>query len=174
MIARAFIANKDTKTPMRIGFTSLLLFTLLAVCLMGPPHAVGFAAEAVVTVQTFICKYIPLPFDLGHVGIALASSISSLLSFSVILGVLVVRSKDLMLNPFLLSTVKASVATVVSIGVTHFVSRSLSFDSGAISLALGGASAFTTWFITSLLLATAEAKEVLQILRRRVANLQRP
>jgi putative peptidoglycan lipid II flippase len=85
LAARAFYSLKDTKTPAKVAAVSL---------------AVGLAAAIV------------LLKPMGHVGLALASSLASLVNF-VWLAVLLRRAGDLSLGPFCADALKSAALSLV-------------------------------------------------------------
>jgi len=86
MVVRAFIAKKDTVTPTVIGCVTLVSNLLFSLLLMGriPNDGVSFTST-IASIQNSMLQYLPFVPELGHVGIALASSLSSFVSLSVLL-----------------------------------------------------------------------------------------
>jgi peptidoglycan biosynthesis protein MviN/MurJ (putative lipid II flippase) len=87
MIVRAFIAKKDTITPTVIGACSLIVSLFFSLLLMGPilysgeSLTVGFLQKS----QNVLQNCFPWVPPLGHVGLALASSISAFSSLALVL-----------------------------------------------------------------------------------------
>lgn len=84
MLIRAFMARKDNRTPTLIGIGTLCTSVLASLLFMGAPVAPGnsWFAETFLLFHTRLSAAVPT-LHLGHTGLALASSISSLFAFSV-------------------------------------------------------------------------------------------
>jgi putative peptidoglycan lipid II flippase len=86
MLMRAFIARKDTKTPVRIGIVSLVFVVLASLLLMGSPYAAGQALESswalapILAAQGVFAQF-GMTLSLGHSGLAAASSLGSWIAF---------------------------------------------------------------------------------------------
>ncbi len=80
ILARTFIARKDTVTATLTGIASLLINLLISLVCIGP-----LAAEAGLlrTVQLQLTSFIPA-ISLGHVGLSLASALASNFSFLIL------------------------------------------------------------------------------------------
>jgi putative peptidoglycan lipid II flippase len=87
MIVRAFIAKKDTITPTVIGAFSLIVSLFFSLLLMGP---ILYSGESLIAgilqkSQNVLQNCFPWVPPLGHVGLALASSISAFSSLALVL-----------------------------------------------------------------------------------------
>lgn len=116
MIARAFIARKDTVTPTLIGLISLVVYTASAITLMGPiPHDEGRIVSLLCATQTAITSLLPTTQHLGHIGIALASSIASLASLTLASAIFATRYKTLPWRAFTQATVISGISSVIMV-----------------------------------------------------------
>lgn len=116
MIARAFIARKDTVTPTLIGLISLVVYTASAITLMGPiPRNAGRIVDLLFTAQTALTSLLPTTQHLGHIGIALASSIASLASLTLASAIFSTRYKTLPWRAFTKATIVSGVSSVVMV-----------------------------------------------------------
>jgi len=173
MVTRALIARKDTRTPTLIGICSLLIGLFLSVGLMGRPAAPtpGPIARAILTFQSGL-EEIGLTMSLGHVGLALASSIGSTVAF--ILAALIVARRIGFAGwgPFGLATVKAALASgamcasIAALEVSRF--------SPPIGAALGigiGVSVYTT---AAFALRMTELEETVTLIKKIVRRRWSP
>jgi putative peptidoglycan lipid II flippase len=86
MVVRAFIAKKDTVSPTIVGMVTLLSNLILSLLFMGElPSSGGGLIEAIRTTQLMLHQLVGLHLQLGHIGIALASSVSSFVSLATLL-----------------------------------------------------------------------------------------
>ena len=87
LVAPVFYAMEDTKTPVFVGFVAFVINLVASLALMGDIHieanSAGFITRAIATMTARI-GVIPL----GHGGLALATSISSLCNFFILLFIL--------------------------------------------------------------------------------------
>ncbi len=120
MVVRAFIASKDTLTPTCVGMFTLIITSFLSLSFMGHPEAItsGTLYNLVVGIQ----EVLPLSsfgIDLGHAGLALASSIASFFSFGV-LAIVLHRRKSIAWAPFIKATISISLACLVTAIIVKF------------------------------------------------------
>jgi putative peptidoglycan lipid II flippase len=128
MLMRVFFAKKDTVTPTLIGVTTLALTLFFSLLFMGDPIS-GSGKWLFQLVQN--CREILLPFaqhlnfiptslfNLGHAGLALASSTAMLCSF-VIVNILVARRNKLHWSPFVAATAKSLIAILLTITILNY------------------------------------------------------
>lgn len=157
MLTRGFLAQKDTWTPTLLGVLSLAANALCSLMLMGPV-VYGSGSSGIVTELQAL---LPARWDLGHAGLALASSISAWL-------VLVVSCLSLSSRyaiPW--GEVMGSVIRSIIAAVPLWLILEMWTDVSELVL-LGGVLplAAALYFGTSFVLGSSEAKETFHALRR--------
>jgi putative peptidoglycan lipid II flippase len=166
MLVRAFIARKDTITPTCIGGVSLLVNVVVSLILMGP-LVVHEPSNAVVTalasIQSLLQGVLPTRFSLGHVGLACASTISTLLSLALTIAIFSTSIGNFPWRSFARSTFQSLLASLTMVWVIHQASP-LFASAGA--LCIGGAliGAFT-FCVASFILRSSEFLEASRLLR---------
>lgn len=168
VIIRAFLAKKNTTTPAVISVFSILLNIVLALSLMGSPIEpnANIGTRAVAAIQALLPA-----FSFGHVGLAMASSIASLVSL-IALSMLIKKKIQVELGWGQLteSIVKTGLATAAMSAALWFVGPYLENISNPIAhllvLILVG---IATYFTTSLLLKSKEMHSSMQILRKQLS-----
>ena len=168
---KAFLARKDTLTPTLFGVLALLANVFFALVLMGAPEAARTdgVSGAVAALQRGIGALIPL-YDLGHVGLALSSSVASFVSFGTLALVLCVRMPQLGWRPFLASTAKSLVCVAACAAVIEF--------SGLRALAplpfvcIGIPLTAVLFFAVGKLLHSSEVDDTVALLRKIPAKLR--
>lgn len=107
MLARAFMASKDTKTPTKVGLITLIVNIILALVLMGPiqSESNGPLLQLVAALRSFSGN-----INLGASGLALASSGSNLFSFLLLYSMHRRKSAHTPFKPFIISSLKACIA----------------------------------------------------------------
>ena len=169
MIVRAFIARKDTITPTLIGCVTLISNVALSLLLMGqlPRDSVGFTATISV-IQNAMLAYLPVTPELGHVGIALASSLSSFVSLSVLL-LCYERRLGSFPSKVILSTIVRSFVGIAALLYTVHLLQPLSQSPlrQIIFCSIGGGCSYLT---VHLLLRSREIGEILSVLTARFAK----
>lgn len=112
MVVRAFMAQKDPRTPTVVSVITLVLGFLLAVMFMGPLHtpADGPASAAIGVVQSQFTES-GLALSLGHAGLGLASSIAGTIAFFVLAATIHRRRVGIVWRPFFSATVRALLAS---------------------------------------------------------------
>lgn len=127
ILSRAFIAQKDTKTSSLIGFLSLCLSLVLCLCFMGKVAQESATAYLIADIQ----NYLP-SFDLGHAGLALASSICAFFSFICLALRLKKRMPELSYGKFVRSSLQSLFSSILMIiGFYYFDFNNLSHRGGA-------------------------------------------
>lgn len=127
MAIRAFIAKKDTTTPVFIGILTLTTTIVLSLILMGPitiMTAGGFDNVLLSIQSSTMLGYLAEGYELGHAGIALASSIAGTLSFLVILSILKFRDPELDLTSFVRSSILIILVTVFIVEIVSAINAS--------------------------------------------------
>jgi putative peptidoglycan lipid II flippase len=122
LVTKAFVAQRDTWTPTLIGASSLFVYLVAALAMMGAPQS-GLGVASVEFIGQARAA-LPLQWDFGHVGLAAASSLASLFSLIAALTILQRRNRELDVRPFLRSTIIAVIVAVGIYGTTRWVDRS--------------------------------------------------
>lgn len=166
MIVRAFIARKDTVTPTIVGCITLISNLVLSLLLMGrlPDSGVGITS-IVSSVQNSMLQFFPIYPELGHIGIALASSLSSFISLSILL---MFYEKKIGIFPtqIVLSTIVRSCAGIAALLYTvqllqPFLQNPLN---KIILCSLGGG---CSYLATQFILRSKEVDEIYLVLREK-------
>jgi putative peptidoglycan lipid II flippase len=124
LLSRAFLARKNTVVPTLLGALGLLGNTCAALLLMGPATqpAGGAFASIMLELQSSLHSLIPHA-ALGHVGLALASSFGSTLSFIAALLVLHFWGDGQQWRPFVVATFKSLLAASSAFWLAHYAQR---------------------------------------------------
>lgn len=166
MISRAFIARKDTTTPTFIGLCSLVLYILSAVTFMGPlPQSSGSLVGCLIAMQSLIASVAPATPALGHVGIALASSIASLGALFLAALIFSRRYSHFPWKTFTHSTMKSFIASLVMISALQFTSTL--WSSPLLALLSGIPLGALVYTLASTALRSDEVRDCLAVIRRR-------
>lgn len=161
MLARAFIARKDTLTPTLVGVVTLAFTLVLSLLWMGRLSGAPDAGSAVFISALQRSVYISfLAMDLGHAGLALASSASSLIGFVVLALIFAVKNRQLDWRPFIRAGWKSAIAIIASIYLTSNLESGLLFLDLAICTAL--------FFAIMMILRAKELLEIFSLLKRRL------
>ena len=165
MIVRAFIARKDTITPTLIGLASLLVSVIASLLLMGPIANQGGAIVTTLSLlQMKLYTVLPWHTELGHRGLALASSIAACASLLLVLSMFTLRIGKFPWRVFLLSTVRALVASVIMIIVLKMLIAQC--GSALIACAVAIPAGCITYGLACLILRSPELSESLALIRR--------
>jgi putative peptidoglycan lipid II flippase len=156
LVTRAFVAQRDTWTPTIIGTASLVVYLVAALAMMGPPQS-GLAVGSVGLIGR-ARELLPFQTDLGHVGLAAASSFASLFSLTAALTILQHRNPDLDLRPVLRATLTAVIIAVGIYGTTRWIDRSGLSTISRAALAFTVASAVIV--VTSIATRSKEFHEI--------------
>lgn len=167
MVVRAFIAQRDTLTSTLVGVFALIATFILSLVFIGPvQNQSGLMAAFIIASQNLIVGQ-HSSFAMGHSGLALASSIATTAAFA-LLSLLLHRrlSGQVTWSPFLFSTVKSSLASLVMLAALH---QLYSLTGSAWHLIAAGIPLGIAVFIgASLLLQSVELKETFAVARRLV------
>ena len=159
---KAFLARKDTLTPTLLSAASLVASVVLSLLFMGPPisaHA-DVTQHLVTTGQQFFFTYLP-HWSMGHVGLALSSSISACGAFVMLGALLTVRLRFTSWLPMILAGAKGLVASALALGVIEFFR--ISFGSPLLELAVGGSIFIALFGVFSTLLQCQELSETARL-----------
>ena len=115
MLVRAFIARRDTLTPSIIGAGSLVVYLITSLICMGPLElhdGAGFISHFIVSMQHNLISLIPLSAKMGHVGLALASSISACFSLMLVILLFGLKVARFPWSVFISSTLRSLIASI--------------------------------------------------------------
>jgi peptidoglycan biosynthesis protein MviN/MurJ (putative lipid II flippase) len=164
MVVRAFLARKDTVTPMIISAITLIVSVSISLLIMGPVVDHGGLSGAIVGAQSLLTSLFPSS-SLGHVGIALASAITPTLSFLLLALILTLTNPDTSWRGFLWSTVRAMVSSSVMILVLLYLTPS-NQNFSLIQLLIGISIGILSYLAASTILLSVEAQETFDLIRR--------
>ncbi len=184
MLVRAFIARRDTLTPSLIGLAALVVNLTASLLLMGPINLVSDSGELtnlLYTLQQFLTSLTPLSLNLGHVGLATASSISSLASLALIVFFFSIKFGGFPWRSFASSTARSLAASLImvfairaAIGSTigsaigsAIESTAQIWSSALIALLMGGTIGAGSFLIASYLLKSRELRDAFVALCKR-------
>ncbi len=169
MLVRAFIARKDTITPTAIGVCSLAINVCASLILMGPIIRGEFDGTFVRTVsnlQVSILYLFPSDFSLGHIGLALGSSIAAIGSLILVTIFFWLRIGNFPFREFLTSALKAAVAALVMLTLLNALSSRLTTP--ALLCGVGIPAGIGAYITTSYLVRSQELFDAIGALRGRL------
>lgn len=158
VLLRAFLAHKNSTIPSLVSTAAIILNIFLAVALMGPPHSSSSLSFAAPLVQ--IQKHLGIT-SLAHIGIALAGSISSLVSVVVLMTLLPKLNIELD-GRHLLLTILKNIAAAACMSIALVLLANAVTNRYALC-ASGIAGGLAVYFGASLLFKSTEAHEALQL-----------
>ncbi len=164
MVVRSFIAKKDTVTPTLIGILMLTINLLFSIILIGPVNNFegSFFGGLIVSARELVGLVFPL-YSFGHVGLALASSISGTIGFILISFIFSKGKTQLLWLKFSIGTFKNILAALSAYSVALTVIQGLS---PLWAVLIGGAAGLMTFIAAGLILKIVEIQETFQILKR--------
>lgn len=123
LFVRTFLAKKQPIIPTMVAVVSMV--TTVTVSLTCIPRLSLEDSNFFIALVASYQNFLPNLESFQHVGLALSSTLSSLVSLSVISFIFCIQNKDITLKPFITTTIKVLVAvilaiSVVSIGVFEF------------------------------------------------------
>jgi putative peptidoglycan lipid II flippase len=168
MLVRAFIARKDTTTPTLIGVYSLTISLLASLVLMGPisQEVDTRLITALQALQSWTHDAIGTYWSLGHVGLALSSSIAAATSFLMLLAVFQRRYGGFPWRSFATSGLRSLTASLCMVAVLHLLLPLA--PSPIIGTSLGCAIGALVYVLTCYLLRSAELYETTSLIRSRI------
>jgi len=160
MLVRVFIAKKDTATPTLIGALTLCITVTLSLIFMGRPASgqIGLLYQAAVSYQQLLVGTNG-GWDLGHVGLALASSLASFAALGIV-AVLVQRQNNIDWSPFISATIKTILASAFMLLICKVTVPSES--SYLVQLVVGLPSALVAFILASWAIRSQELNECWQ------------
>jgi putative peptidoglycan lipid II flippase len=171
MIVRAFIARKDTVTPTLVGIASLLVNVIASLLLMGsikvsdtPTMLVSFLGS----LQRALIEAVGINGSLGHVGLALASSIAAGVSLCLVIIFFCVRIRSFPWRAFVFPAARATIASLLM--VYSIQATSTLTQSPSAACALGITTGAVTFFLASWLLRSSELRDAMQVVRAKLVK----
>jgi putative peptidoglycan lipid II flippase len=166
LLARSFMAKRDNLTPTIFGVVTLVLNVVLSLTLMGSIMSsdASLLVSLLTAIQQTLAGWIPQA-NLGHVGLALASSLSSLVSFALFALTFHTRQKDFHWALFLNATAKSLLAALVALLLSAGIEST--FTQGWLRLILTLICFPLSYLGIALLLRSQEAQEFLKIAKAR-------
>jgi putative peptidoglycan lipid II flippase len=172
MLVRAFIARRDTITPSLIGLVALGVNLCASLLLMGPIDLHGEdngITTSLSSIQQFLYSIAPVSTNLGHVGLATASSISALSSLALVTLLFQWKIGAFPWGIFISSLARslgASLLMVLAIYSTSYLTHS-----PLLSCALGVVVGICTFSVTSHLLQSRELRDTVAVLRAKARRV---
>ncbi len=171
MIVRAFIARKDTVTPTLVGIASLLVNIIASLLLMGSIK-IGDTSTMLVSflgsLQRALIEAVGINGSLGHVGLALASSIAASVSLCLVIIFFCVRIRSFPWRAFVFPAARATIASLLMVCAIQATSTLTQTPSAA--CALGIMIGVATFFLASWLLRSSELRDSLQVMRAKLVR----
>ena len=163
MIVRAFIARKDTRTPVFVSIAGLIAGVFLSLTFMGPPLTATASPSARMIIQfQDSLRALGIEFALGHAGLGFASSIVSTLTFIALLLILNRRKLSIQWLPFVVTTLKAVLAAgamgaiLIVSGITELTSP--------LAIGLGTPLGVVSFLVAAFILRMREIKQALDLI----------
>jgi len=164
MLVRAFIARKDTLTPTLIGAASLAVTVIASLLLMGPiANPSGMIAQSLQGLQATLYELVPWRAEIGHRGLAAASSIAACTSLALVVLMYVFAVGPLPWRAFLGATARSGAAALLM----AFVLRGMlpMIGDPLAACALGVPLGAGVYGLASLALGSPELRETLGVVR---------
>lgn len=168
MLVRAFIARKNTKVPTYIGVCTLLATVVIALLTIGPitvspksPALVTFLSQ----VQSQLYSVVPFQCNLGHVGLAVASSSAALFSLIITIFIFSRSVPSFSWHPLLRSTLLSLMCASLSAFLVGMINASEWHD--AIYLTLGSLIGVLVYGTTTFVVGSREAHELVALAAKR-------
>lgn len=166
MLVRTFIARKDTLTPTLIGLATFATNVVMALILMGLPDGThsGIFAPVLLGLQQFLLSICPFAGDLGHVGLALATTIAAYVSLSLVVLLASRRDRTIPWGPVVTASWKSLIAAAV---MTCSVRIVIGYLPGAgLQVGLGTIVGAVVFSLVLLALRSTELAEALALTRQ--------
>ncbi len=163
VLVRAFLAKKNTTLPAYIACFSIALNILFACALMGPAVLTPSTqfAELIVSAQQSVAL-----FTLGHVGLALAGSLTTVISAACLL--LLLPRLDIALNYplFLKALLRSLIASGVMALALYFLADL--FASSILTLVVCVPLGALIYAVSCFLLKTPELQEIVVLTKKQI------
>jgi putative peptidoglycan lipid II flippase len=169
MLARAFIAKRDTLTPSLIGIASLLVNLIASLVLMGPfadYGDTGLITGSLVKLQIITRYILPINLQLGHAGLALASSIAAVVSMILALFLFGAKIGTFPWRDFIVASLKSIFASAcMALAIALF--RGF-WQTPLLACIMGILIGVATFLVVSFLIGSRELKESWNVIRTRL------
>lgn len=173
LMAPAFYALGDTRTPVITAAAAFVINLILSLCTMGQVEpgasAVGGFIASVTAAMTFV--------DLRHVGLALATSLAATVNFALLAGLLRRQLPQLRLAPLIPSFLRSLAASVAMIPPVLYAQSFVDWQTGGLAAragALGAAVAagVFTFSVVALLLGGDDVAAMRRVLSQRIGRMR--
>jgi len=171
MIVRAFIARKDTVTPTLVGVASLTVNVIASLLLMGSITVNNSPTKLVVflgRLQRALIEATGVSGSMGHVGLALASSIAAFISLILVITFFCARIKSFPWRAFLIPCLRSTLASLVMVFCIQ-ETIPLARNPGA-ACAMGISTGSLAFFIASWFLRSTELRDAVQAVKARLTR----
>jgi putative peptidoglycan lipid II flippase len=169
MLVRAFIARKDTITPTLIGLCSLAVTVVVSLLLMGPiENPSGAIAAWLAEFQASLISTLGWSAQIGHRGLAAASSTAAFVSFALVLSLFAARIGNVPWRPFLASTGRALIASLAMVLALNALTEAL--PSAQTACLIGIPAGCVVYALVSVGIRSPELAETLAIGKRVMAR----
>jgi putative peptidoglycan lipid II flippase len=159
MFVRGFLAQKKPHIPTFVGIVTLVSNLFFALVFMGPVSSGGIG-DYISSIQ----RLLPFTQDLGHVGLALSSSLSSGVSLLVIALTFQLSIPGASLAPFLSSTIRSLLAVVSAMFAIAALGSLTSYE--LLDIASKGIVFVILYFAVQTALRASEVGELVTSLNR--------
>lgn len=174
MIIRAFIAKKNTVIPTCIGVCTLAVTILVALLLVGPlpmDPSSNLLVTGLSRLQTVLYEMVPISYSLGHIGLAMASSIAAFFSMSLAVLILSAFFQKFSWLPVLRAT---ATSLASALGAVLILSQlPLATHIPIIQLIVGGIVGLVSYLGFACLLRSREARELQGAIFTQLRKIQR-
>jgi len=165
VLVRGFLAKKNTSIPATISSISIVLNIFLAIAFMGKP--ISTPESSMAQAIAFIQDNTQL-LSLGHIGLALAGSLASLVNFAILSLFLKKLNCKLNWMKFISSSILSLLCTLVMAAALYSVS---STGFGAmLKILIGVPSGAAIYFLAAKLFGSKELNQTISFIKDRRAN----
>lgn len=166
MLARAFIARRDTVTPSVIGLATLSINVIVSLLLMGEITLQDTSNSLVVylsIIQIKLQNISTIHPNLEHVGLAVASSCAAIISLILILVLFCGRIGNFPWSSFMASTIRSVIASLLMVFIIRTAVPVVSTP--MLSCLLGTVIGLITYIVVLYILQSRELRETLTVMR---------
>lgn len=172
LLMRAFIAKRDNVTPTLLGLLTLVANLFVSLMLMGEISSTEPSPIAAILgrIQQLLLSIIPISANFGHIGLALASSTASVVSFLAIALFFNHRNEDVEWKLFTRATIFSLIAAMAASAAS--VQAGSQITNIFLRLMVEGTIFLPVFFLAAVLLRCHESNEILTLLRKRFSRAQ--
>jgi putative peptidoglycan lipid II flippase len=167
MLVRAFIARRDTITPSLIGLAALIINICASLLLMGPitntPQATRLVSALAAIQSSLTTTFSALTDNLGHIGLALASSISAFASLILVIILFTRSIGSFPWDTFVNSTIRSTLAALAMIAAINLISANTLSPLAKCLIAIPAGA--LSYLLATTLLRSRELSESLTLVR---------